>query len=166
MEIDSELLTWIFLGGGAFLMLLETFIPGGVSFFLGASGIFVGLLRYFGIFMDPAASIGVWLILSVSLVLAFRPLLKKYWGGQSYFKLADEDYEAMDQIVQVTEEVNALDNSGRIRYQGISWQARTEKGQITPGTKAKIKYRDNLTWVVEPVDELEESSGDNKKLKN
>lgn len=156
--MDSEILTWIFLGGGVFLMLLETFVPGGISFFLGFSGLFVGILRYFGIFLSPAVSVGVWLILSVTLVIAFRPLLKKYWGGQSYFKLADEDYEAMDQIVDVTEPVNALDNTGRIRFQGISWQARTEEGKLPAGSKAKIKYRDNLTWVVEPVDELEEGS--------
>lgn len=156
--MDSELLTWIFLGGGLFLMLLETFVPGGVSFFLGLSGIMVGLLRYFGILLDPGFSVALWLICSVILVVAFRPLLKKYWGGQSTFKLADEDFEAMDQVVEITEPVNALDNSGRIRYQGISWQARSVEGQLPAGTKAKIKYRDNLTWVVEPLDELEDDT--------
>lgn len=156
--MDSELLTWIFFGGGLFLMLLETFIPGGVSFFLGLSGLMVGVLRYFGLLLDPGLSVGVWLFCSVALAVAFRPLLKKYWGGQSTFKLADEDYEAMDQIVEVTEPVNALDNSGRIRFQGISWQARSAEGELPEGTKARIKYRDNLTWIVEPADELEEEN--------
>ena len=154
--MDAELLTWIFLGGGTFLMLLETFIPGGVSFFLGLSGLFVGLLRFLGFLLNPGLSIAVWLISSIVLVLAFRPLLKRYWGGESSFKLADEDYEAMDQIVQVTEPVNAFDNSGRIRYQGISWQARSDQGEIKAGSKARIKYRDNLTWVIEPLDELDQ----------
>lgn len=151
--MDTELITWFFLGGGLFLMLLETFIPGGVSFFLGISGLFVGFLRYLGLLADPGLSIAVWLISSIALVVAFRPLLKKYWGGESSFKLADEDFEAMDQIVEVTEPINAFDNSGRIRFQGISWQARSDEGKLEAGTKAKIKYRDNLTWIVEATDE-------------
>jgi membrane protein implicated in regulation of membrane protease activity len=164
--MDTELITWIFMGGGIFLILLETFIPGGVSFFLGLSGILVGVLRYFGLMLDPGMSIAVWLVCSVALVVAFRPLLKKYWGGESTFKLADEDFEAMDQIVEVTEPVNALDNSGRIRYQGISWQARSDQGELKAGQKAKIKYRDNLTWVVESIDELDKPDLPNKTKTN
>lgn len=154
--MDGESLTWIFFIGGAALMILETLIPGGVSFFLGFSGVLVGALRYFGILMEPGTSILTWLATSIGLILLFRPLLKKYWGGESFFKLADEDFEAMDQIVEVVEPVNDQDNSGRIKFQGISWQARTVEGEIKSGRKAKIKYRDNVTWVVEPLDELED----------
>lgn len=154
--MDSESLTWIFLIGGVALMILETVIPGGVSFFLGFSGVLVGVLRYFGILLEPGSSILTWLGTSIGLILLFRPLLMKYWGGESFFKLADEDYEAMDQIVEVVEAVNDQDNSGRIRFQGISWQARTVEGELKPGQKAKIKYRDNVTWVVEPLDELDD----------
>lgn len=154
--MDSELLTWIFLGGGLALMILETLIPGGVSFFLGLSGILIGALRFFGFLVEPSTAIMAWLGISIGLILVFRPLLMKYWGGESSVKLADEDFEAMDQIVEVVEPVNDLDNSGRIRFQGISWQARTLKGELQPGQKAKIKYRDNVTWIVEPLDELEE----------
>ncbi|MDZ7715705.1 MAG: NfeD family protein [Balneolaceae bacterium] len=154
--MDSETLTLIFLIGGVAFMILETLIPGGVSFFLGFSGLLVGALRYFGILVEPGSSIITWLGTSIGLILLFRPLLMKYWGGESFFKLADEDLEAMDQIVEVVEPVNAEDNSGRVRYQGISWQARTMEGTLESGAKAKIKYRDNVTWVVEPVDELED----------
>lgn len=154
--MDGENLTWIFLIGGTVLMILETLIPGGVSFFLGLSGLMVGIFRYFGMLMDPGTSILVWLASSIGFILLFRPFLMKYWGGESFFKSADEDLEAMDQIVDVVETINPEDNSGRIRYQGISWQARTIEGRLEAGSKAKIKYRDNVTWIVEPADELEE----------
>lgn len=154
--MDGETLTWIFLVGGIALMILETLIPGGVSFFLGFSGVLVGILRYFGIILEPGTSILTWLATSIGLILIFRPLLMKYWGGESFFKLADEDFEAMDQIVEVVEPINDQDNSGRIKFQGISWQARTVEGKLEAGQKAKIKYRDNVTWVVEPLDGLEE----------
>lgn len=137
-------------------MLLETFVPGGVSFFLGLSGVIVGALRMLGVLVEPGSSILAWLLSSIGLILLMRPLVMKYWGGESYFKLADEDYEAIDEVVDVIEPVNSMDNSGRIRYQGISWQARTLEGELSEGTKARIKYRDNVTWIVEPLDELED----------
>jgi len=154
--MDAETITMIFFIGGLILMIIETIIPGGVSFFLGVSGLIVGLLRWLGIMTDTATSVITWLATSVALILIMRPLLMKYWGGESSYKLADEDVEAMDQIVEVIEPVNADDHSGRIRFQGISWQAQTLEGQIPAGSKAKIRYRDNVTWIVEPVDELEE----------
>lgn len=137
-------------------MLIETILPGGISFFLGFSGLLIGALRWLGILADPATSIIAWLFTSIGLILAMRPLLMKYWGGESSYKLANEDVEAMDQVVDVIEPVNAEDTSGRIRFQGISWQAKTLEGEIPAGSKAKIRYRDNVTWIVEPLDELED----------
>lgn len=154
--MDAETLTMIFFIGGIVLMIIETLIPGGVSFFLGVSGLLVGVLRWMGILEDPTTSIITWLFTSVALILAMRPLLMKYWGGESSYKLANEDVEAMDQVVDVVESVNPDDTSGRIRFQGISWQAKTLEGEIPAGSKAKIRYRDNVTWIVEPLDEIEE----------
>ncbi len=151
--MDGETITWIFLAGGILLMLLETMVPGGVSLFLGISGLITGGLRWFGILSDPATSLLVWLFTSIALILLMRPLFMKYWGGETSYKLADEDLEAMDQVVEVTETVNALDDNGRIRFQGISWQARTLEGKVEAGEKAVIKYRDNVTWIIEPLDE-------------
>lgn len=154
--MEAETLTMIFFIGGFILMIIETLIPGGVSFFLGFSGLIVGSLRWLGILEEPITSIVVWLFTSVALILAMRPLLMKYWGGESSYKLANEDVEAMDQIVDVVEPVNASDASGRVCFQGISWKAKTLEGEIPAGSKAKIRYRDNVTWIVEPTDELED----------
>ncbi|MDR8390872.1 NfeD family protein [Aliifodinibius sp. S!AR15-10] len=156
--MDGEILTWIFLIGGILLMLIETVVPGGVSFFLGLSGLLVGALRFFGILMEPTKAVITWLFTSIGLILLMRPLIMKYWGGESTFKLADEDYEAIDEVVDVIEPVNSMDNSGRIRYQGISWKAQTLEGKLEKGQKARIKYRDNVTWIVEPMDELEDGN--------
>lgn len=153
--MDGEILTWIFLIGGILLMVLEALLPGGVAFLLGLSGIGVGILRYFGFLEDPFTATLVWLLSSTALTIAIRPLINKYFKGESYTKLADEDYEAMDKIVEVTEPINDLTNDGRIRFQGISWQARSLEGEIPAGTQVRIKYRDNTTWIVEPVDELD-----------
>ncbi|MEX0662817.1 MAG: NfeD family protein [Balneolaceae bacterium] len=145
------MLTWIFLIGGILLMLLEFVVPSGVALFLGFSGLTIGLLRFFGILTDPTLSISAWLILSVGLTIAIRPFIKKYLKPESFFKYADEDFEAMDQIVEVIKPITDKDNSGRIRFDGVSWQARSLEGDIKKGQKARIRFRENTTWIVESM---------------
>jgi len=155
--MDSEILTWIFLIGGILLILLEAVLPGGVAILLGLSGLGVGIMRYFGFLEDPLTATFVWLFTSTVMTIAIRPFINKYFKGESSYKLADEDFEAMDQVVEVTEPINEFDNEGRIRFQGISWQARSLEGDIPAGVQVRIKYRDNTTWIVEPVDLIDQT---------
>jgi membrane protein implicated in regulation of membrane protease activity len=99
----------------------------------------------------------------VVLTIAIRPFIKKYLKPESSFKYADEDYEAMDQIVDVIEDIDEDSNSGRIRLDGISWRAKSLEGNIKAGEKARIQYRENTTWIVESLGVKEPS---NEQLKN
>lgn len=153
--METELLTWIFLIGGVLLIFLEAIVPGGIAFLLGLSGLGVGALRYFGFMDDPLTAVVVWLLSSTVMTIAIRPFINKYFKGEISYKFADEDYEAMDQVVEVIEPVNELDNEGRIRFQGISWQARSVEGNIPAGSKVRIKYRENTTWIVEEADPMD-----------
>ena len=161
--MDGETVTWLFLIGGLFLILLETVLPGGVAFLLGFSGISIGVLRYFGLLQDPFIAVFAWLLSSMALTILIRPLIRKYMPGDTSFKFADEDYEAMDQVVDVVEPINAESNSGRIRFNGISWQARSIEGEIPEGSQVRIKYRENTTWIVETVDSVEPVSNQLKQ---
>jgi membrane protein implicated in regulation of membrane protease activity len=153
--MESDLLTWVFMIGGVLLIFLEAIVPGGIAFLLGLSGLGVGVFRYFGFLEDPMTAVLVWLLSSTVMTIAIRPFINRYFKGESSYKFADEDYEAMDQIVEVIEPVNDLDNSGRIRFQGISWQARSVDGEIPAGSHVRIKYRDNTTWIVEEADPMD-----------
>lgn len=161
--METDLLTWVFLGGGILLMILEFLLPGGVALFLGFSGVSVGILRLFGLLSSPGAAIATWLILSVALTIAIRPFIKKYLKPESYFKYADEDYEAMDEIAEVTIPVSEDNNNGRIRFNGVSWKARSLQGPIDAGKQVRIRYRENTTWIVEPTGIQEPSK---EQLKN
>ena len=163
--MDLEFITWIFLIGGILLMLLEFIVPSGMALILGSSGLLIGLLRFFGLLEDPVTATMAWLFTSVALTIAIRPFIKKFFAGETSYKFADEDYEAMDQIVEVVEPLSEHNDDGRIRFQGISWQARTMEGDVPVGTKVKIKYRDNTTWVVEPVDQIQEPTSQQLKEK-
>ena len=149
------MLTWIFVVGGVILMILEAVLPSGLSLILGFSGLLIGLIRLLGFLNDPTTATLAWVITSVILTIGALPFIKKYFGGETSYKYADEDYEAMDQIVDVVEPINDENNEGRIRYQGISWQARTLEGEVPAGSQVRIKYRDNTTWVVEPVESID-----------
>jgi len=151
MDLDPTLVTWLFVAAGFLLMLLETVIPGGVAFFLGVGGLTVAGLRAVGLLVDPLTAIVVWAFLSAGLTIALRPIALRYFGGTISIGLTDEDAEAMGQTVTVVEPVSA-DDAGRIRFRGATWDARTVEGRLPDGAEAKILYRDNLTWIVEPVD--------------
>ena len=161
--MDADILTWIFLAGGLLLMILEFALPGGVAFFLGFSGLIVGVLRFFDVITSTGGSIAAWMILSVGLTIAIRPFIKKYLKPESSFKYADEDYEAMDQIAEVIEDVTDYDNSGKIRFDGTPWRAKSLEGTIKAGEKVRIRFRENTTWIVEAEGVREPSK---EQLKN
>ena len=149
--MDAELLTWAFFLGGVLLMILETVLPGGVAFFLGVGGLLTGGLRLLGLVSDPVISVLVWMFVSTGLTIALRPLAVRYLGGDFSLAMTDEDAEAMGQTVTVVEPVSE-ENKGRIRFRGATWDARTTEGRLPKGAEARILYRDNLTWIVEPTD--------------
>lgn len=164
MDLDPSLLTWAFVVGGFLLMAVETVVPGGVAGFLGVGGLVIAGLRALGLLLDPWTAIITWVFLSVGLTIALRPLAMRFVQGEISLALTDEDAEAMGEIVTVIEEVGEED-PGRIRYRGASWDARTVEGRLPKGAQAKLLYRDNLTWIVEPADdsdldlELSEATG-------
>ena len=168
MDFDLTLLTWVFLGGGGALMLAEAALPGGVAFFLGLSGVLVGALRTLGILANPFVAVIVWSFLSLGLVVALRPLATRYFGGDTRRQMTNEDVEALDEVVPVIEETGGLGREGRIRFRGAEWRARVpEEGQtLPPGSEARILYRDNLTWVVEPVGSLPREEGGERLAAN
>lgn len=164
--MDGNTLTWIFLFGGILLIALESMVPSGIAAILGVSGVLVSLVRMLGFFDDPITATMAWFILSAVIGVGTLPILKKYFGGESFAKVADEDFEAMDQIVEAIEPIDEESNEGRIRYQGISWQARSIEGHIPSGTQVRIKHRENTTWIVEPVTKIESSNSQQLKQTN
>jgi membrane protein implicated in regulation of membrane protease activity len=150
--LDPSLLTWAFVVGGLLLMVLETVIPGGVAGFLGLGGLVIAGLRAVGLLMDPWTAIITWVFLSVGLTIALRPLAMRFVQGEISLGLTDEDAEAMGQTVKVVKAVGE-DQTGRIRYRGAEWDARTVEGRLPKGAEASLLYRDNLTWIVEAADD-------------
>lgn len=150
--LDPTLLTWVFVGGGLFLMMLETVVPGGVAGFLGIGGLVVAGLRALGLLLNPWTAVVTWVFLSVGLTIALRPIALRFVQGDISLAFTDEDAEAMGEAVTVLDTVRP-DEPGRIRFRGAGWDARSVEGTLPEGATARLLYRDNLTWVVEAADD-------------
>jgi len=149
----SETITWIWLIAGFVLIATELFIPGLVVCFLGLAAILVAVLRWLGLFPGLMESFTVWFIASIVLLVGLRHFLLRWIPSESTYTSADEDLDAVGAIVEIVQEVSAS-TPGRIRYAGTTWPATTRHGTLVPGQKARLLYRDNLVWVIEPHQEL------------
>lgn len=165
MDLDPTLLTWLFVAGGILLMALETILPGGIAFFLGLGSVVIAALRAMGLIIDPVTAFFAWVFLSTGLTIVLRPLALRYFGGAASVALTDEDADAIGRTVTVVEPMDE-DTTGRIRFRGATWDARSIEGQLPEGAAAKILYRDNLTWIVEAADDSDLDAELNASVKD
>ena len=156
MNIDHNTLILITtFGGGGVLVLLELLMPGMIIVFFGVSAWVVGFLYWLGLVEAVESLLGVWIILSFLLVLVFRKLGMKLFPSDSAYQFVEEDVDTIGTVVTVVKTVSEDNNDGRISYSGTSWQATSSKGTIEEGKKARLLYRDNISWVVEPCSDDE-----------
>lgn len=148
----SQIITLVFLVAGIALVLLEMALPGLVVVFLGGAAILVAGLRWLGVLESLEASLVVWMALSVVLMVLLRQMLQKWVPSESRFDGSDEQSMSLGQVVEVVRTCSEGED-GRIRWEGTLWRAQTLGGRIEAGQQARLMYRDNLVWIVEPYDE-------------
>ena len=143
---------WII--AGIVLAVLELIVPGMVLVFLGMGALLVALLIWMGLIQTWVTSLTAWFIASLALLLVLRSFFQKYMAGDEDRQPTDEDTDAYGEIVDVVEDIGP-ENEGRIRYRGTTWQAACYDHSLMAGTKAQIVFRENLIWIVEPVNEID-----------
>ena len=155
----GEIVTLAFLIGGVGLMVAELALPGLVSIFVGAGAVLTAALRFFGVIEDIPMSMVVWMLSSVAMVIALRNTAKKWFPADESRGEVDEDLEAFGELVDVLEDVREMDEGvepGRVRFDGVPWQAYSTGGTLPAGAQARLVYRKDLVWFVEPAKTLEE----------
>jgi membrane protein implicated in regulation of membrane protease activity len=155
MPIEQTVLIWII--AGILLVLAEILVPGLIIIFFGASALVVALLIWLGLVGSYAFAIGLWLFMSLVLVLVFRRVARKIFPSRSSYRFVEDDVGAIGSEVKAVADIDDTTFNGRIEYAGTSWQARSKEGTIPAGSRVRLLYRDNIHWVVEPVEEDEES---------
>jgi inner membrane protein len=145
---------WAWLIFGAILMLLELFLPGLITIFLGAGAWIVALLLALNLIDSWPIAIILWFIISTALTLGLRGFFTRLLPGETEESFeTNEDIEAFGKVVEVVQEVRPNSKEGRIRYQGTTWAATCVESPIKVGAKATIVARENLLWVIEEFDE-------------
>ncbi len=148
--MEADAITWIWLAGGALLMLSEVLLPGLVVVFLGAGAVMVALGRWLNLLEGAVSSFTAWFIFSLALIIVLRQFLARFIPAEISVQSTEEDLDAQGTLVEVLQPVASENSEGRIRHRGSSWPATCLEGTIPEGKKARLLYRDNLTWVVEP----------------
>lgn len=146
MTLDPFSLGWLVFG--VLLMLLELAVPGLVVVFFGAAALLVGLGAGLGLIETWGLALLVWVFCSTGLVLGARGGMRRLSPGAEERVSTDEELEAFGERVLVVEAM-APNVTGRIRFRGSTWPARTVEERLEPGASARIVTRDNLVWIVE-----------------
>lgn len=149
--MDAMTMAWLI--GGGVLIAAEFIIPGGIVSFLGIAALLVGLGNWVGIFSDWISSTTWWFILSLGLLLSMRKVVNRFLPGESSYDSPDEDLAVYGTVVTIAETVREGDSTGRIHFRGTTWSATSLHGTLPPGAHATISHRENLVWIISPVDD-------------
>jgi len=146
-------MVWFWLILGALLIVAELLVPGLVVVFLGTAALLVGLAAYLGIIGSWTTALIAWMILSMALVLFLRGFFARFLPGETRKGNLDEDVEAFGITVPVVAVDSEAPYKGRISYRGSTWDAETSGDPLTKGARVRLLARENLVWMVEPIDE-------------
>ena len=155
--------TLAFLVAGLAHIASEFIVPSLMTVFLGVAALMTAGLRGIGLIESIPSSFLLWSVISLGLVLPFRPLVQKLMpGGKSVVKRdttdVENDRDFMGEIVEIVEDVAEDHERGRIRFQGTTWQARATMGAFKAGEKAQLVYREGSVWILEPVSVLDDGA--------
>lgn len=103
------------------------------------------LLAAFGV-KSITVQIIVFLAVSIILLIATRPLVKRHINKKSQPTNADR---SIGQAAVVTEEINNLLGKGAAKINGVEWTARSENGDIIPaGSTVTVTKIDGVKLIV------------------
>ncbi len=143
-------LPWVWIVLGGILMSLELILPGMFVFFVGFSLFITGFLSIW-IPMTITIQLVVFSIISIISVLVGSAFIKKFFPSDvSRGGLIKDDFK--NQIVLVTQDILVNQKSGRVSFHGTDWDAYCLTQRISRGSKVRIVDRDNLTFIVEPLE--------------
>ena len=152
-----DTISTILLVVGLAFIIAELVLPGGIVMWLGVSSLLLVGARYYGHFQELPDIFMAWSALSVALVTFSVVFLQRFFGGDVEKNHFDDLEEALGQTVEVESRVSSDSDSGRVLYQGTTWNAKTDGPDIPEGSKAIITGRNNITWIVKAHSETEET---------
>jgi len=141
--------TWhILIVIGIIAFIAEIFTAGFISGTVGIGLIFAAIGNYFGLEIK-------WQILLFAFGVALtyfliRPIITKY--GYRKDKVKTNQDALINKNGTVTEEINSLKNSGRIKIDGDDWKAKSLNNEIIQiGTIVTVVEIDSIILIIKPL---------------
>jgi membrane protein implicated in regulation of membrane protease activity len=153
MEIILNPTAWII--AALVLMAAEFIVPGGIIFFLGAGCLIVAGALWLGLVTTWVNTLTLFFITSLALILSLRSFFTRFAGGDYSQANTEEIIDDLDEIAVVLEPIGPGENVGTINFRGSTWRALGNGQKIATGAKVRIVARDNITYIVEPAQEIE-----------
>ena len=135
---------WIILG--VVFVILEFMLPGMIIIFFGIGAILTGIITTFMLQDNYVAQMIIFLILSVLSLILLRKYMKNVLVGDT----ADNHQfsnDSIGEIAHVTQEINATEGKGQIKFRGSLWKAVSDN-VIPEGSTVKILEQNNITYKV------------------
>lgn len=153
MDLSNPILIWAIVG--ITLMLAEIIVPGGIVILMGAASLLVAGALAIGLVDGFVQSLTLWFIASIVLMLSLRHVTQKLVGGDSHVGNTDEELDLYNKTAEVMEAIGPGQKKGRIRFQGTDWTAKGDGQSIPKGSQVRVICRDNIDFVVEPLEVTE-----------
>ncbi|AFM12493.1 NfeD family protein [Turneriella parva] len=142
---------WFWLIGGSTLVLLEFLIPGLVVIFLGLGALITSGLLYMGYIREAWLAITCFGVASILMLATLRKMILRFYPSLTEKVETDEEALIVGQRARAVSLLSAHDYSGRVKYSGTTWPARSEAGEIAEGAEVEITGQDNINLVVKKV---------------
>ncbi len=146
MEQLANYLVWLI--GGSILVLLEFLIPGLVVIFLGLGALAAAGLLYLGYIRDPWLAVGCFTVSSILMLVTLRKAILRFYPSLTEKVETDEEALIVGKRAEAVTPLSPHDYSGRVKYSGTTWPARSESGEIAAGRAVEITGQDNINLVV------------------
>lgn len=146
MEQLLNYLLWLVAGG--MLILLEFFLPGLFVVFLGLGAVATGGLIYLQVIRDGYQAIIFFVLVSIFLLATLRRLIRRFFLPESESVETDEDALILGAEARTISEISPSDFSGRVKFRGTTWPARSVYTAIPEGERVVIAGRENINLLV------------------
>lgn len=136
---SMENILWlIWLGVGVAFIIAELAVPGFIMVFFGLGAFIAGATAFFG--SSIQVQILVFGVSSLTLILLLRKVMARTFAGSDASEDEEETDHAIGKVVEVAEAIEPP-HSGRVKYQGSFWTARSHEGAPV-GAMVRIIKRD------------------------
>ena len=133
----GDYMVWVWLALSVLLIITEIATVQLTTVWFAGGALTAMLFAAFGV-KSIFVQIAVFLVVSVVLLIATRPLVKKHINKKSQPTNADRN---IGQKAVVTEEINNLLGKGAAKIAGTEWTARAENDKIIPVGEAVTVVR-------------------------